>query len=329
MSIETRFDVAFVAAMARREKQIQQNYRPIIAVHKWFARRPGTLCPRRDRAPRPCRVPTRRRHSRSSAHGRRRRLVRHGLSALRRFRRAREVLSLGQDNRLRALRRQGRSVPRVSRRRQRPPPETRRAVRRLRRPHGGGRPQSLARYAAACARWMATSPEFVPQQPIPPGDETDRLHRWGYRRYRELFNPRQLLGLELSARHIATLDDERIRRALATNSARSGRSSSPCRRVTASSSTRYSSMATRRSSGRRAAFARIQHLYSLSRRELAPDQPSRFDVVACIGGRGFKVRREDMKKLLLSTRGRVFTLQNLDRLVDSSRLAGFRTRGDK
>ena len=43
MSIETHFDIAFIAAMARREKQIQQNYRPIIAVHKWFARRPGTL----------------------------------------------------------------------------------------------------------------------------------------------------------------------------------------------------------------------------------------------------------------------------------------------
>ena len=43
MSIETRFDIPFVAAMALREKQIQQNYRPIIAVHKWFARRPGTL----------------------------------------------------------------------------------------------------------------------------------------------------------------------------------------------------------------------------------------------------------------------------------------------
>lgn len=55
----------------------------------------------------------------------------------------------------------------------------------------------------------------------------------------------------------------------------------------------------------------------------------RFDVIACIGGRGFKVRREDMKKLLLSTRGRVFTLQNLDRLVDSTRLVEFRTRGDK
>src|SRR5438445_9397546 len=43
MSIEQRFDVALIAAMALREKQIQQNYRPIIAVHKWFARRPGTL----------------------------------------------------------------------------------------------------------------------------------------------------------------------------------------------------------------------------------------------------------------------------------------------
>ena len=43
MSIETRFDIPLIAAMALKEKQIQQNYRPIIAVHKWFARRPGTL----------------------------------------------------------------------------------------------------------------------------------------------------------------------------------------------------------------------------------------------------------------------------------------------
>ena len=41
--IEKRFKTAFVAGLALREKQIQQNYRPIIAVHKWFARRPGTL----------------------------------------------------------------------------------------------------------------------------------------------------------------------------------------------------------------------------------------------------------------------------------------------
>ena len=43
MSIERRFDVSLVAELALREKQIQQSYRPIIGVHKWFARRPGTL----------------------------------------------------------------------------------------------------------------------------------------------------------------------------------------------------------------------------------------------------------------------------------------------
>jgi adenine-specific DNA methylase len=43
MAIERNFDIPFIADLALREKQIQQNYRPIIAVHKWFARRPGTL----------------------------------------------------------------------------------------------------------------------------------------------------------------------------------------------------------------------------------------------------------------------------------------------
>ena len=43
MAIEKQFDVSFISNLALREKQIQQNYRPIIAVHKWFARRPGTL----------------------------------------------------------------------------------------------------------------------------------------------------------------------------------------------------------------------------------------------------------------------------------------------
>ncbi len=41
--IEKDFEIPFIADLARREKQIQQNYRPIIAVHNWFARRPGTL----------------------------------------------------------------------------------------------------------------------------------------------------------------------------------------------------------------------------------------------------------------------------------------------
>jgi putative DNA methylase len=58
---------------------------------------------------------------------------------------------------------------------------------------------------------------LVPDDMIPSGDETNRLHRWGYSRYREMFNSRQLLGLELSARLISDMRPERIRNALATN----------------------------------------------------------------------------------------------------------------
>jgi hypothetical protein len=42
-SLESRFDIEFTASLAQKEKQIQQSYRPIIGVHKWFARRPGTV----------------------------------------------------------------------------------------------------------------------------------------------------------------------------------------------------------------------------------------------------------------------------------------------
>ena len=41
--METNFDETLIAGLASAEKQVQQSYRPIIAVHKWFARRPGTL----------------------------------------------------------------------------------------------------------------------------------------------------------------------------------------------------------------------------------------------------------------------------------------------
>jgi adenine-specific DNA methylase len=41
--IERRYWEGFVAKRASREKQIQQHYRPLISVHKWFARRPGSL----------------------------------------------------------------------------------------------------------------------------------------------------------------------------------------------------------------------------------------------------------------------------------------------
>jgi hypothetical protein len=71
---------------------------------------------------------------------------------------------------------------------------------------------------------------------------------------------------------------------------------------------------------------RIQHLAALSLTG-RPEGSLKFEVIACIAGRGFGVRREDMKKLLLATRGKVFTLKTLDRLVESSRLREFRTRG--
>ena len=71
---------------------------------------------------------------------------------------------------------------------------------------------------------------------------------------------------------------------------------------------------------------RVQHLETISRQGRQPHESPRFQVIACIAGRGFKVRREDMRKLLLSTRGKVFTLENLNRLVECSRLAEFRTR---
>ena len=75
----------------------------------------------------------------------------------------------------------------------------------------------LANVAEAERRWAETEARFVPDEAIPAGDETDRLHRWGYDHYRDMFSARQLLGLEQSARIIADVKDERVRHALATN----------------------------------------------------------------------------------------------------------------
>lgn len=77
--------------------------------------------------------------------------------------------------------------------------------------------KDIDRFGEAERRWKALTAAFVPEQPIPPGDETQRLHRWGYERYADLFNSRQLLGLEQSARLIASVENERVRHALATN----------------------------------------------------------------------------------------------------------------
>ncbi|HVY20689.1 MAG TPA: hypothetical protein VHA70_11525 [Bauldia sp.] len=77
--------------------------------------------------------------------------------------------------------------------------------------------KDLVRAEAASVRWRGLKPEFVPDQRILPGDETDRLHRWGYTQYRQMFNDRQLVGLEASCRLIAKVKNKRIRHALATN----------------------------------------------------------------------------------------------------------------
>lgn len=90
-------------------------------------------------------------------------------------------------------------------------------------PHHKGRffkvpdTEDLARFEHAESSWNALEPHYVPEDEIPRGDETDRLHRWGYRFYRQMFNSRQLLGLELSCRFIAEQQEERVRNALATN----------------------------------------------------------------------------------------------------------------
>ena len=350
MSIETRFDIAFIAAMARREKQIQQNYRPIIAVHKWFARRPGALFRGLTLAEFGDKPLSESFFAANDFPGRTIAdpfmgggtplleanrvgcdvlgfdvnpmaawVVREEIDHLDvvAYRRAADALvrelavevgdayltdcplygdadvpvkyflwvktvacencgadvdlfpgylvagnarhpkhvvlcadcgeltevadrdhpgpcrrCAGQLTIAGPARRQHCMCRRCGKATRYPRPETGPPRHRLfaieyynphRKAQHRGRffkkpdERDLARYEAATERWTATRSRYVPEQPIPPGDETDRLHRWGYRRYRELFNPRQLLGLEHSARRTAAIEDERIRRALATN----------------------------------------------------------------------------------------------------------------
>lgn len=70
---------------------------------------------------------------------------------------------------------------------------------------------------------------------------------------------------------------------------------------------------------------RIQHLGQLSMAGQSYGQP-KYEVIACIGGRGFGVRKGDMEKMLLATRGKIFTLKTLDRMIGASRLKEFRTK---
>lgn len=72
-------------------------------------------------------------------------------------------------------------------------------------------------------------------------------------------------------------------------------------------------------------ITRVQHLGQLSMANQPADQP-KYEVVACIGGRGFGVRREDMRKLIYATRGKVFTVKTLDRLIECTELKNFKSK---
>ena len=69
---------------------------------------------------------------------------------------------------------------------------------------------------------------------------------------------------------------------------------------------------------------RIQHLAEIANQRQLQGQAG-FQVIACIDGRGFGVRREDMRKLLSATRGKVFTLKTLDCLVEATDLQRFKS----
>jgi hypothetical protein len=72
--------------------------------------------------------------------------------------------------------------------------------------------------------------------------------------------------------------------------------------------------------------ARILRLAELSRRRAASGGTG-FQVVACVDGRGFGVRRQDMRNLLTELNGKVFTLRTLDHLVSNTELARFAASG--
>ena len=64
---------------------------------------------------------------------------------------------------------------------------------------------------------------------------------------------------------------------------------------------------------------RVQHLAELRDQRLRSGVPA-FEVVACVDGRGFGIRREDVKKLLFATKGKLFTLQTIERMVENTSL---------
>lgn len=70
---------------------------------------------------------------------------------------------------------------------------------------------------------------------------------------------------------------------------------------------------------------RVLRLCSMAEERRRSDKPT-YQVIACLAGRGFGVRREDMRQMILHTGGMIFTPQTLHRLVECSDLNSYRTR---
>jgi len=72
--------------------------------------------------------------------------------------------------------------------------------------------------------------------------------------------------------------------------------------------------------------ARIKVLAEMRDRKLRAGQPS-FELIACLDGRGFGVRVNDMKDIIRATQGKVFTLNTLGDLINHTSLRGFLPQG--
>lgn len=70
---------------------------------------------------------------------------------------------------------------------------------------------------------------------------------------------------------------------------------------------------------------RIIRLCQMAEQRLRDGLPG-YQVIACLAGRGFGVRREDMRQMIVHTKGKVFTPKTLNRLVEHSELSKFRSR---
>lgn len=65
---------------------------------------------------------------------------------------------------------------------------------------------------------------------------------------------------------------------------------------------------------------RIQHL-----REMSNQSQENYEVVACVDGRGFGIRKDDVRKMLEATHGKLFTRKTVRNLINHTKIVNFIT----